>query len=215
MNENKSFIKNKSTIILSLIILVLIAVIVVPKIKSPKKSVIETISNSVSDDKKLTITSVEERLEFASELATLNYLYTSADIYEDSKKIKGFKIPFTTNMLVFKYDGSIKAGFDIKDVDIDIDEDRKEIEITLPEPKILSHEFDYDSFDVRDAKKSILNDLSFDDYNGFMEEQKKAVEEKFMSDEKNLEAVTENAKKVYEKFIGEMDSTGEYKIEFR
>ena len=216
MNENKSFIKNKSTIILVVIILALLAVIIVPKLKKKSKleGVIDTVSEGVQENHNLTEVDIESRLENAQELTTLKYIYHSADIYESSKDLAGFKLPFTTDMIVFSYDGTINIGIDLKDIDIKVDNERKDIDVTLSAPKILSHVLDEKSFEFRDAKNSIFNDTSMGDYAGFMAEQKEKEEERFMSNEEYLESVKKNTETVIEELVTTIDTENEYKIRF-
>ena len=217
MNENKSFIKNKSTIILVVIILALLAVIIVPKLKKPKsiaETAVDVISNSVTEEHTLTELDIESRLENAKELTTLKYLYHSADIYESSKQLFDVKLPFTTDMIVFSYDGIMSIGIDLNDIKIEVDNERKDIDITLPEIEILSHELDEKSFEFRDAKNSILNETSMGDYTNLMAEQKEKEENRFMSNEDYLKTVRKNTETVIEELIEMIDGANEYKIRF-
>ena len=50
------------------------------------------------------------------------------------------KFTFNTKTFIITYDGSIKAGIDLKQAKISINNDQ--LNITLPASKILSHEID-------------------------------------------------------------------------
>ena len=185
------------------------------KKESIPERVVSTIADTVQEESNITELAVRESLKNAKELTTLKYLYRSADIYENSKELIGVKLPFTTDMFVFAYDGVINVGIDLDEVDIDVDNDDKEIKIELPEPKILSHEIDEKNFEVRDAKNSILNDTSFKDYTNIITQQKEKMEERLMSNEEYLDNVTENAQDIFEELIKTFINTEGYTIRFK
>ncbi|MBR1592300.1 MAG: DUF4230 domain-containing protein [Ruminococcus sp.] len=220
MNEYKSSGKNRALFIIIAVLIAAVAVlsIIIVKGRKPKETIadkaISAVSDAVQGEHTVTELDIRGKIENASELTTLKYLYHSADIYESSKKIKGVKIPLTTDMVVFSYDGIINIGFDLKAIDIDVDSDKKEIDVVLPEPKILSHELDEKSFEFRDAKNSILNDTSLGDYSQLMSTQKEKEEKRFMENEEYLKTVTANARTIFKDLIGMIDGTDGYTVIF-
>ncbi len=158
--------------------------------------------------------SVSAILEPASELVTQKYHYRSADIYEDSKMFKDFKLPFTTNMFVFSYEGEINAGFEFSDIKFEINNDKELITISLPKAKILSHTIDESSLEFKDAKNSIFNATEFGDYAELMIEQKKKEEIRLEENEVFWDAVNDNAKTTFENLLKLSGDTSEYTIVF-
>lgn len=53
---------------------------------------------------------VKEKLKETAELNTGSYLCTTVVTKENSKTIKGWKIPLTRKSFVISYDGTVKAG---------------------------------------------------------------------------------------------------------
>ena len=62
---------------------------------------------------------INANIQSIGELATVEYLYTDAGKFEDPAKLFGKEIPFsfTTKSFIAKWDGSIKAGVDIREFD--------------------------------------------------------------------------------------------------
>ena len=88
----------------------------------------------------------------------------------------GWKVPFTTKSFIVAYDGLIKAGVDLSDVEIQVQGEK--ISISLPAPAILSHEIDEESIEVFDQTHNIFNPIEITDYTGFTADQKSALENK-------------------------------------
>ncbi|SFX12626.1 DUF4230 domain-containing protein [Ruminococcus sp. XPD3002] len=179
------------------------------------------VSSSSKDDKTVTteeaLTSItlDEILEPASELVSLKYCYTDADIYEKNKEWKGMTVPFTTDKVVFTYSGTISAGIDISEVKYEIINDAKRIIVTLPEAKVLSHEMDEKGFKFYDVKKSVFTQTSLDDYTALMAELKEAKEKKLKEDGEFFKEVEENAQSVLENFLTVSEATKDYTVTFK
>lgn len=88
---------------------------------------------------------VEHQLSAIQELTTYSYTYSDFAIRESSRSFAGIKMPGTTNTIIIVYNGTIKAGFDLSDVEIETDEDTKTVHITLPDVSVFSNEIDTDS----------------------------------------------------------------------
>lgn len=79
---------------------------------------------------------LEGRLAEISELASVTYTYTNMAQFENSDDFYGMKIPFTTKKFILSYDGTIKAGIDLGDVEIEVRDN--DVTVTLPEAEILA-----------------------------------------------------------------------------
>ena len=119
---------------------------------------------------------LEGRLAEISELASVTYTYTNMAQFENSDDFYGMKIPFTTKKFILSYDGTIKAGIDLGEVEIEVRDN--DVTVTLPEAEILAHEIDADSVEIFDEKTSIFNPFTIEDFTAFQAAQREVMEEK-------------------------------------
>ncbi|MCY6958810.1 DUF4230 domain-containing protein [Clostridium brassicae] len=124
---------------------------------------------STKQDKVVDRSNVTNEFKNISELATYKNSYTDVLFIKDSKKIKEFTIPFTTNSILIKYSGYIKAGVDLQSAQIDLDESEKKITVKLKKSKILDNVIDTNSVTVLDETTSIFSKVQtkeiFDEIN--------------------------------------------------
>lgn len=106
---------------------------------------------------------IYEDLKSIGELATVEYLFTDAARFSDSKQLGNWNIPFTEKSFTLKWDGIIKAGIQIDQIVIDVNQDAHTITVILPAAQILSYEVDSDSVEVLDEKNNIFNKISVND----------------------------------------------------
>lgn len=158
---------------------------------------------------------VEEIISPASDLVTMKYSYTDVDVYENSKKLFGKKIPLTTDKVIFSYSGVISGGVDLSQIKYDIDNEAKTITVTLPEPKLMAHEMDESSFKFYDAKNSIFTQTKLEDYTALMDKLKKEKETRLRYDKEFLPSVTENAQNVLDDLFKIADATKDYTIIYK
>ena len=81
------------------------------------------------------------------------------------------KLPFTENETIYSYSGAINVGSSLEDIRIDINNESMVITASLPEPGILSHEIDNESFEYYDKKTGVFSRYNMGDFN---EAQKKS-----------------------------------------
>lgn len=113
------------------------------------------------------------------ELVTQQYIYTNADKKESSQTwLWGVERPFSGKSILITYDGTIKAGVDLSQVDIVIDEEARTITVTLPPSKITDNNIPQETIKVIEVKNGLFNDVTFDNYNDFVAEQKLVMEQK-------------------------------------
>lgn len=149
---------------------------------------------TTDDPQKITNDLLSQQIREINELATVEYNYTNMGKFENTATFYGYKIPFTTKSFIISYDGIIKAGINMSDVDIKIS--GKKINVTVPKADILSHEIDEDSIEIFDETTNIFNQISISDYNEFSNDQKKKMEESVKS-----KGLIEEAQKKAEKAI--------------
>lgn len=156
---------------------------------------------------------INNRIESIAELATTGYHYTNMGQFQNSNTFYGYQVPFTTKKFIISYDGEIKAGIDMKELEVKIVD--KKISVKIPQAKILSHEIDENSIQIFDEQASIFNPIKIEDMSSFTKDQKSKIENKAM--EKGLLKEAEDS---CEKFIKEMLLIDEeildgYTIEFK
>lgn len=93
---------------------------------------------SGSNNDKITSTTIKNQLTEINELALYSYDYSKVGKFSNKLSFNGWKIPLTQKTFIITYNGSIKAGIDLKQAKISIDNDQ--LNITLPAAKILSLE---------------------------------------------------------------------------
>ena len=106
-------------------------------------------------------TIVHDELLKVGEFATGEYTFTDAISVKNSKKIKSWKIPFTSKQYFIKYNGVVKAGYDVSSIDIELQEDSKEVSIILPNIKIFDCYID--SQEIIDEKDTVFNQTKLQD----------------------------------------------------
>ena len=115
-----------------------------------------------------------ERLSSIRELVTRQYVYTNAARREQNQTwFFGWERPFSEKSLLATYDGVIKAGIDLGGVTIDVDEASRTITVTLP-PSTIPQE----TINVLEVKNGLFNEVTIDDYNALIVEEKRVMEEK-------------------------------------
>lgn len=88
---------------------------------------------SGSNNDKITSTTIKNQLTEINELALYSYDYSKVGKFSNKLSFNGWKIPLTQKTFIITYDGSIKAGIDLKQAKISIDSEQ--LNITLPVAK--------------------------------------------------------------------------------
>lgn len=159
---------------------------------------------------------VSSELRDIGELATVEYIFTDAARFTDSKQIAkwNWNIPGTEKAFTAKWDGKIKAGIHINQVKVDVDENNFKIIITLPAAEILSYEVDSTSIQILDEKNNLFNPISTDDKVQLDIKTEEAMKERAIEN-----GLLEMAQKNAESIIASLlcvnpDITSDYTIEF-
>lgn len=143
------------------------------EVKELNAEIIE-LKKELDKAREINVAVIESQVNSIGELASAEYKYTNASLFENSKKAFKFDIPITKKTFILKYNGVIKAGFDITDPNIKIDGDT--IIVMLPPPKILSHEIDFKNAEVLNEKNGLFNSISVTDVNEFYAQSKDAMD---------------------------------------
>ena len=141
---------------------------------------LETRSNA-ENRTEVTNTIIEERLSAIGELATYQMDYTNVKIEENTRTFFNlFEIPLTTNSIVIRYEGVIKAGYRVSDIHSSVDMESKVIKVTLPEVGILSNDIDLAKVQFIE-NNNILNPIKCESITNYVQEleaqeQRRAIE---------------------------------------
>ena len=163
----------------------------------------------------VTTAQLEQQLVSIGELATQKYIYRNATRRDGSKEwLWGWTMPFSDVSLLAIYEGTIKAGIDLKNVTFSIDEPTKSIVVVIPKCRILDHNIPQETINVLEVKNNLFNSISFNDYNQFISAEKNvmaqtAIEQGFLTE------ANENAKRVIEAFLKAIPGIDAYTIVFR
>lgn len=155
---------------------------------------------------------IGQQLEAVSELATVEYHYTNMGKFENQVDFYGWKVPLTKKGFIISYDGTIKAGVDLGEVQVEVS--GKTITVTLPEAQVLSHEMDEDSIQVFDETQNVFNPLQISDYTGFTADQKKEVEQRAL-DKGLLQEAGEKAGDAVEQLLELLPGMEEYTLQVK
>lgn len=206
-------------------ILVLILILVIgigvgvciakPWMKEEPEPIITKVEEVIAEENyTLSIGTVEEVLSPASDLITAKYYYTDADTYENYKELFGKKVPFTTDKVVFTYDGVISIGIELADVEYQIDNENQKITIKLPELTVKANEINEDSFEFPYISDSIFNATEMVDYVDLIGTLEKEKEKDLLVNTEFMEGALENTKTVLESFLTANDATKNYEVVF-
>ena len=152
-----------------------------------------------------------EHLRSAQELVTVAYYYTSMGRFENQVDFYGWKVPFTAKSFIVSYDGVIKAGVDLSQVQVEVDEIRQAVTVRLPASRILSHEIPEDSIEVFVESDTLFNRITIEVYTGFTLDQKKAMEQR-AEDNGLLTSADEKARAAVESLLTLMPGMESYTL---
>lgn len=163
----------------------------------------------VEDNKKSTVTVIQEKLDEMAELNTASYVSTSVLNKSDFKQILKKDVWFTKRTLIISYDSTVKAGIkDLTQAEVTQKEDK--VLVTLPEVEITGVEIDNDSFQRYDESDNAFNPVTSDYINEAQQDLKDSIEERAI--EKGLLDLAEtNAEKILKELLESPD--GEYTVE--
>ena len=157
---------------------------------------------------------LDSEIKAIGELATMEYMYTNAAKFSDSRQFFRWNIPFTQKAFVTKWDGVIKAGIDVQKIEITLKEETKLILIHLPKAEILSHDPDRNSVEVLDEKNGLFNQVKVEDQVKFDLACEEEMNQRAI-DNGLLEKAEENAKNIILKILNALPGIEDvYTIEF-
>ncbi len=168
-----------------------------------------------TEEIRVSTSNVRTVIKKAGELISTKYYYKDTGVYENSKEIfKGIKVPFTTDLVVFTYEGVISLGIDMEKIKIDINDEAKTITLTLPKIEIRGNEIDHESFAYPYEKDSVLNHTNMQNYTDLLAQLKNKKAADVLLDKETMEMAKANTQQVLEKFLTGSDLIHGYRILF-
>lgn len=190
--------------------------VIKPWEKNKINPVISLVDDTIIEENyTLTISTVEKITKPASDLITSKYIYKDADTYENYKKLFDKRVPFTTDKVVFTYEGTVSVGIDLSEVKYEIDNENKIISIKLPEIKIKANEIDESSFEYPFESDSVFNTTGMSDYTELLATLKEEKEKEVKGDTEFMERARYNTENVLKEFLTAADATKDYTVIFK
>lgn len=181
------------------------------KVKNLEKRIKELLH--IEEKYKITTVRLNEQISAIAELVTLKYVYTNSSRKEGNLTLPwGWALPFTDSSLLTTYDGTIKAGIDFKEIKFDISGNN--ITVTMPKSTVLDHNIPQGTINVLEVKNGLFNTITFNDYNKFIAEEKKVMEEKAIA-MGLLKDADKEAKSVVEAFLKGIPGMENYTLKFK
>lgn len=158
---------------------------------------------------------IREQFGDLGELVAIEYIYTNADQYENQNQVTVFKwevdVPFTAKSFLLSYDGRIKAGVALSNVQVDINDNAHTITVTLPPAEITSHEIFEDNIRVFNEKDGIFNRITVENYADFISGQKTVMEQRAI-DLGLLTSADKNAQTVLRSLLSSLPGMEDYRL---
>ena len=174
---------------------------------------LEEALNIIDSEPEITTDQLKEQLSTIGELATIRYFYTNATRREASKTwLWGWTMPFSDTSLLAAYDGTIKAGIDLREVKFSIS--GKKITVIVPHSTILDNYIPQETINVLEVKDGLFNKITFDDYNQFIAEEREVMSEKAIG-MGLLSDADDAAQVVIKAFLKSIPGMEDYNLEFK
>lgn len=157
---------------------------------------------------------IDSEIKNIGELATVEYLYTDASEFSDSKQIKNWNIPLTKKSFILRWSGTIKAGINFEEISASVDEEAKVITVNVPAAEILSYSVDNDSVQLLSEKDNIFNHISIEDKNDFDAKTEEAMTKRAIENG-ILDKAQKNAEDIISRLILSLPGSDSYTIEFK
>ena len=165
-------------------------------------------------EKNIHITSTVEEILPISEYAALVYHYSDVITHSDVHKLFGKDVPFTTKKAIYTIEGTVKLGFNGKDITIS-GSPYNDIVLHMPKVEILSHEIYPETFNLYDEKTGLFNSYSFKNVNEIQMEHKIERERKVNENSDLFRQAQKSAEQQFRTLLENLPGIkGVYQIDF-
>lgn len=115
----------------------------------------------------VTMVEIESAMSMIGELTTVSYEYNGVTFVSDYAQLVDWNVPLTRNMLAVEYEGAIRAGYTVSDIEFVIDDEAQTITVVLPAMEVFSNEISAQEVEWED---NILNHISPDAVTNILDE---------------------------------------------
>ncbi|MCR5633008.1 MAG: DUF4230 domain-containing protein [Eubacterium sp.] len=168
-------------------------------------------SNVFAEEVDVTVYDVKEQLKPIGELATYGFDYEGKEKIEDSiEAFDKWDVPLTKHTIDVEYEGKIKVGYEMKDIDLSVDNKNQVINVVLPEPQVLDNYIDtYSTVD----KNNVLNPIESDEAQDYLDNIVEPKELAAAEEQGIYEKAEENAQDLIKDQLSYFEKHG-YTVEF-
>ena len=148
----------------------------------------------------VTIVEVESAMSQIGEITTVSYDYSGVSYESDCSKFFQWEVGLTRNSIEVEYEGTIRAGYVIEDIQVSVDNENEIITLTLPDVQIFSNEITDEDIDW---DNNFFNHIDPDAATDLIEEAREDELEEAIENGLYTEA-EENAKMVITNILSEV-----------
>ncbi len=141
-------------------------------------------------------------IEEVLEISTSKYNYSNITHITKDRSYKNIKIPFTEKSFIIKYNGIIKGGVNLKDINIS-NNSGNSISLDISKCSIIDHYIDENNIYVYDIKNALFNKVEVNEVIEELANSKKEYEEKVIK-EGFMKEVQEGVKISLEKSLKDL-----------
>ena len=224
--------KNRTKLLVGLIVLVLAAIVVLVIVYAsgsgksaapasvtprPAQGVVvreKEVEKIVTVEKEISAAILTDGVRDMGLLVTEEYFFTEVVSFSSIKTLWGFDLGITESGYLASYDGVVRAGVDLTKASVSKDDENKLITVTLPPAAVTDVDIDPESFRLYSEKSGIGNPISAGDYNNSLIELEGTAKSKAL-DRGVLARADENARTLVRNMVGALCDLTEYRLEFK
>ena len=120
-------------------------------------------------------------IEKVAQLSTSKYNYSNIITITKDKSFKNIKIPFSQKSYIVKYNGVVKGGVNIKNINI-MKNNKNSITIDVNKWGIIDHYIDEENVYVYDMKNALFNRIDVNEVLKELSKSKKEYEKKIIDE---------------------------------
>lgn len=160
------------------------------------------LGNNIKNKSRFDIDNLQKRITSLGELNTIEYYYQNLLRFEDSKELKGIKLPFTTKAFLIMYEGYIKAGVDLRDAKIEVEDEKKAI-ISLRGADFTNNVIKEDSVKIYDERSGLFNPLKIKEVFQLLDKEKNKLQQQ-LAEEGFLEEANQKNQRLITSLLAEI-----------
>ena len=153
---------------------------------------------------------VKHQMSPIAELTTFEDTYHGEDEIVDYSQLWGWDVPLTKHTIKYKYEGTIKVSYEIKNIDVRVDNENQVIYITLPEPEVDNQA---ENTGTTDENNNLINNIKSDEVQQRIDNEIEPARLKEAEEKGLYNRAEQNAINVIESQLRTFEKEG-YSVEF-